>query len=329
MKILLPYLKLYEGDSIHDLNVIPGGREYFIKLVNKHIEGVIPVEYDQNDNATEVILESIKRHSPDIIFNNYNSFETTLNIWEEVCIPILWLNHIVFPQKEHNKYFVLKNKFTRRQPSIAFVSQFQLDTYEKVLQKSYKKLFVSPMFSTHHEISKTKKYDACVVSRLDSFKHPFWLSERFDGNHVILSNRNTIEKEYLDQHKHFENRVRYIDEHSKIMEFVSTARVNVVTCPNETWSISALESLERGVPVIVVSDTGKHVVQELCDGDSIEVIPSNASGDQILSSIERLSQKQTPEMIQKDVLLRHPKEMWKSGIYESLSTTIDLFRGSY
>lgn len=332
MKILLPYLKTFSSDSIHNIDNLSGGREYFCKLLYRHIENVVPVEFEESDlkngRVTRMIIDSANQYGVDVIINNYNERETTVDVWSEIDIPIMWVNHVLFDISQKRYLLKLLNDFTRRQKNLVYVSEYQYNNLNKFFNQNLKRNIISPVFSTLKSSESLDEIqdDIITISRIDEFKHPFQLPLVYGEHSVsIFSNPNTVQQEYFDEYSQFHHLVKWTDSHDEILENITRFKVSMMTCPYESWGISAFESLERGVPVIAVAEKNSHASLEISRPEYVELVDHvKLTTEDIHQCISRLS-KLDRRKISQDTINKHTKQRWLDKIQKSLEDTIKSF----
>lgn len=338
MKILMPVIQ-HEGKNVSlDSDTILGGVEMFQKLVYKNIDNVIPVyisyEDRMNRNVSSVMQRAVNEHNPDIIFTNH--FNATYTVgFQKYDLPVVWLNHSPGIRSIYNVESVKAMKeFTDNQGSIYFVSEDQKSKFdaisERILGHKVEKVrgYVNSCFSDGlEEVSNNKRYDAITVGRSDPTKNPFFLHKKVNGSDlttcVLTSDPLFQSIQQLEYARHNERwgcprfTVKNSD-HKTTMSMLATGKVYVSTCPVESWGITALEALTRGLPLILVTDsTGTHGSQCVADRETdYRMVSTSVSTEELCSVINELKDLTYEQRcdISYRTKQKHSKDNWVANL---------------
>lgn len=328
MKILLPYLKRFDESTIYDNTIVPGGVELFSRLVYENFEDVIPVEFTRADQqhrkVTTKIVREVVTHNPDIMICNYNSTSLTKRVWEYTKIPILWINHNNCGGFSTPQLLDYMREFMKRQPYLAFVSQFQIETYKNRAKFDFgSPLVINPCFARANVKPATEfNQDAITVSRMDKIKDPFWLSRVYNGPYKIFTTSSTLHGDYSQKFNNYHKHLHYDYSHAAIMDELRKSKVYVSTCPSESWGIGALEALERGVPLILRANKESHASKEISPNPEFyRLVKNKISSDEMQQHIDDLCKLDRQQIIT-ETYKYHSRQRWIDNLKHALNLTI-------
>ena len=334
MKILMPVIQHKDKDVRLESDVVLGGVELFQKLVYENIEGVIPVYISYEDRmerrVSEIMQLAVNTHKPDLIFTNHFSHAYTVG-FQKFDVPVVWLNHSPGIRSIYNVESIkAKAEFAANGGSIYFVSQDQhskLNAISKrILGEEIANVYgyINSAFARgDEEVSKNKYFDAVTVGRTDPTKNPFFLHNKLKNSSLktcVLTSvplfDSDAQKEYAEKNAHWEyprDTVRGL-KHLDTMAIMATGAVYVSTCPVESWGITALEALTRGLPLVLVTDSsGTHGSQAIAqDSSDYIMVPTNVKPDDLedaINSLKNLTFEQRLD-ISNRTKAKHSKENW-------------------
>lgn len=344
MKVLLPYLS-YDGNTLDDPKVI-GGIEMFAKNIYQNIEETIPFYYTNEDRSkrtvTKKCLSMIENCRPDLLVVNYDTTTLTTRIQEFSDIPILWIVHVrggainSIPLVKHI------HKFVENGGTLCMVSEHQYHSYNKIsLRTHFKELPISSYINSsfcigNEKVYKELIYDAVTIGRVSEYKDPFWLFEKMKGsNKHSLIMTNDIEDflygdniNYFNKNKHWTYPQEIIKNlsHEDTMRNLSQSKCYISTCKNETWGITAMEALSRGVPLILATDsTNAHASESIAADPSHYIkVKRSVKRKVIWEAVDKLASMTYNDRIHisEQTKLKHSKEAWISHFYDILDMTL-------
>jgi glycosyltransferase involved in cell wall biosynthesis len=344
MKILLPYLS-YNNHTLDDKKVI-GGIEMFAKHIYDNIEETIPFYYTNEDRkkrlVTKKCIESINMHNPDVLVVNYDTATLTTRVQEVLDIPIVWIIHIRGGAISSLSLVEKMHSFVENGGVLCMVSEHQYHSYNKISLRNHLKnipifSFINSSFCLGNEIVSNKQlYEAITISRISKYKDTFWLFNKLPHNErniALLTNEVDDflygeNLKYYEKNKHFEKTHKIFKNftHQKTMNILSQSKCYVSTCQNETWGITALEALSRGVPLILGTDgTNTHASENIAaDASHYVKIKKTAKREDLLNAIDKLSTLTYNERISmsEQTKIKHSKEAWISNFYNVLNYAI-------
>ena len=275
MKVVMPI-------PVHSDGIVSGGIEKFSQqLVD--IVGVIPIyiskEDKKNRNTNYIIKRSVLNVIPDIIiinepwaYNHVKKFNVPI-----VCIMhepltrdirMVQLGHILREMIDAgvHLYFVSKRQFQFHKEMAKRIQN--VDILDEEI-----KGFVSSSFCENMIFSNKSKYDCCTIGRSDISKNPFRL-HRFmknsDMSSLIMTNdvvyKSDNQNKYVESNRHWKDPQSTLKNlpYNEVIDNLSKSKSFCSTCPDESWGITAMESLGCGVPVILLTDdSGNHASEDI------------------------------------------------------------------
>jgi len=267
---------------VHSDGIVSGGIEKFSQqLVD--IVGVIPIyiskEDKKNRNTNYIIKRSVLNVIPDIIiinepwaYNHVKKFNVPI-----VCIMhepltrdirMVQLGHILREMIDAgvHLYFVSKRQFQFHKEMAKRIQN--VDILDEEI-----KGFVSSSFCENMIFSNKSEYDCSTIGRSDISKNPFRL-HRFmknsDMSSLIMTNdvvyKSDNQNKYVESNRHWKDpqfTLRNLP-YKKVLDNLSKSKSFCSTCPEESWGITAMESLGCGVPVILLTDdSGNHASEDI------------------------------------------------------------------
>jgi glycosyltransferase involved in cell wall biosynthesis len=300
-----------------DDDAVVGGVEMFQKLVYKNIPDIIPVYITYEDRmkrrVKQVMQAAIAQHKPDLIFTNH--FATTYTLaFQQFGIPVVWLQHMpaVASHLMLNSCKAMV-EFVNNGGLIYFVSDTQHTKINKIAKRTLDVEipcagFINPFFV--HKKLKSTNISRCVIT-----------------NNPISSGDAQIK--YTEVNSKWEDpnfTFRGLN-HKDTMDILSASKVYISTCPVESWGITALEALSRGLPCVLVTDTtGTHSSQIIADKDSDYICVSNGcKTEELVGAIEKLSKLTMEDRLDLSnrTKLKHSKSNFISGVTNMLNSALN------
>jgi glycosyltransferase involved in cell wall biosynthesis len=180
------------------------------------------------------------------------------------------------------------------------------------------------------------EYDITTIARMNRIKNPYMnhkLSHP-NGYHslILTTTSNLVTSENIHYYKinsHWQYPQETIENlpHADVMEKLAHSKVYFSTCPAETWGITALEALARGLPVILATDSTDTHASECIPAKSehlvkvrtnIRPVPFKESVDKLL----KLSYNERME-ISELTKQKHSKENWIRSLQNLFEQTIE------
>lgn len=345
MKILLPYLQSSD-DRIDSPNVI-GGLEKFCRDIYQNFDNVIPIHISraerQNRDSDKIMLRAISQYEPDLIFTNFDNAPVSSNL-QKFNIPIVWISHVGSGHVARIPVAKRMKKFTNNGGVLAMVSNFQYQGMTKMSKRIHDfdldiyEEFINPSYTQGDETTSNDiQCDLITIGRMDKEKNLFFVHKVGSKNGIrskVYSNSVNLNiqenQDYFDQNSHWKHPQETIMDktHTEIMNDLKHAACYATTCNHETWGITTLESLARGVPNLVVTKkNGIHAAETITPNSRfIRKVPNNLKSDEFKNLYNQLIQLDRNE-ISEQTKEKHSKEKWMSSISKLMDYTIDRHGG--
>lgn len=309
MKILLPYISR-SGENI-DSKIISGGLEKFAQNVfNLFPDEIIPVKLTKEDRINrrtkQIFLDYVNLHKPDIILlNDIDGYfhiplikygiPTILIIHEGLTGDIRYLglykNLHEFLNHGGQLYFVSENQYEYHNKHIKRITGKELSHISGFINSSY--------VIGNENVNKHLKYDAITIGRTDELKNPFYIHKKLKDTGLtscVITNKTNFQHNTI---KYYEDNLHWVDpqftlrglSYDDTMSELSSARCYISTCEVESWGITALEALSRGVPLILVTNnTGKHSSEIIAaDASHYRIVHKSIKSSELKTVIQELS----------------------------------------
>lgn len=331
MKILMPYINV-SGESIES-DIISGGTELFSKLVYENFDvEVVNISWnttrDDNKRYVELLHSVAKEKKVDLILSN-NIKSVCLRSLKNFGIPIMHITHTNYGNINSND---ILNEMTDLGHSLYAVSNSNME----FLNKKSKRLnlpnlnysgIVSPAYCMYDvSVNKTPQNTVATIGRANSYKMPFYIIPKLKNSKyspLIITSQGEDDDsiKYYASNKHHPHILNA--NHNDVIEHLRNSVASVITCPVETFGITALESLSVGTPILIhTNKSGKHASAEIVDNPNYYVCFSGSDTieDKIdmLSKIDRLEIKQRTQEL-------HSKANWIKTMSNAFDKTIETY----
>ena len=346
MKILIPFFMTDEHnlDSPH----VSGGIERFIQLIYQNFPGeIIPFYYNDEDRkkrlTTSKLSHAIIQYNPDVLMVNFDSPTLIDNIQETFNIPITWISHTAAGGISKVGHVKMMKDFLEKGGTLSMVSPWQYAGMNKLSQRINEMPldlnggYINAAFCNGDEpVYEDLDYDITTIARMNRTKNPY-LNHKLshpNGYHslILTTTSNLVASENIHYYKinsHWKHPQETIENlpHAQVMEKLAKSKAYFSTCPAETWGITALEALARGLPVIVSTDTTDTHASECIPADSKHIIKvrNNIRPDKFKDAVDNLLKLDYNERIQISELTKqkHSKENWIKSLQDLFEQTID------
>lgn len=293
MKILVPY---FDADNRNiDSPIISGGVEMFIKKLAKYIPEVITPQISLFDKSSPKQLRfrldtEIQKHNPDLIVSNYNSGTYNKYLTGKYNIPVMWINHMSTGFMSSLGTMPLLHEHQKRGHSVYHVSPYQDQKWNALSKRLLKTPFKADGFVIPSVVEDNvlkirigELYDCSTVGRCEGppDKDPFVLFRRVghDFKTLVMSNPKT--NAYYEEWKDHPTALWGLP-HEQILSYIASSKTFMVTWPNETYGIIALEALSVGTPIIINAKDNEH---------ASSIIPTAANQYRMVSTKDRKGQE--------------------------------------
>jgi glycosyltransferase involved in cell wall biosynthesis len=346
MKILIPFFMTDEHDL--DSPYVSGGIERFIQLIYQNFPGeVIPFYYNEEDRkkrlTTLKLSQAIIQHNPDVLMVNFDSPTLITNIQDTFNIPIVWVSHTAAGGISKIGHVEMMKNFLEKGGTLAMVSPWQYAGMDKLSRRingiplDLNGGFINSAFCSGDEpVYEDLEYDITTIARMNRIKNPY-LNHKLshpNGYHslVLTTTSNLVASENIHYYKinsHWKYPQETIENlpHKEVMEKLSRSRVYFSTCPAETWGITVLEALSRGLPVVVATDTTDTHASECIPASPNHIVKvrSNIRPAPFKEVVDKLLKLSYNERIEISELTKqkHSKSNWIKSLQNLFEQSID------
>lgn len=260
-----------------DIHSIHEGIDYYIE---DQIENLKEYERKNKKAIFEKMLTAITRFKPDLIFSNYE-FSSIYQRLIGLNIPLIYNSHSIPQSWNDLNNGNLLHQFLELKNTLICVSEFHKNwmikyysgkrsiwnfngiTPDDILYPQYcSKEVIKPSDNIVRHISAaSKSKDTFLINKLlngTEFDHEVYttfsyLGCKMDDPYIVNAIENYKDKIFLDV------------KHADIMERIGSSLCGHVGNAPDTFTITSLEFLSRGVPLIVKGINGKHPAQEMVE----------------------------------------------------------------
>ena len=335
MKILLPYIISF-NDEINS-NIFGSGIGKFCHQIYHTFDDVEIIQIDDAEIRNfKKIGPYLKRKAleldVDIIISNYDQATFCGSRIIDSSIPILMISHSNTGVASIISRF---RNLLKKGHSIFLVSKFQRNYFDAMSKRLLPGTcidFGGYINSSYCQGDKPKlvepKYEVGTIGRCDPvFKKPFILKELLKDTNIKNLVMSNVEKDtdpyylkYKDQLDTFWNLP-----HSEVMANLAECKTFFATYWHETWSITALEALSHGVPIILNAKDNNHAANAIPAKSSHYKNISHNSKEELISAISSFDGIDRKE-IQDMTWEKHSLEKWKNEFANAIDKTVENFK---
>ena len=358
MKILLPYMN-FQGRDFFD-NVIAGGIEWFAKKIYDSYDNVEVVQLDIQEKFTEYkrkkSLKEIRtkalQYEVDVIISNWMTGVTTGARMSKMPVPVMQVEHITSHLLSCIGGMI---KLKKNNHSIFLVNPYQKNYYDAYAKRLKSPLvefdgFVEPAYveGEKPKIIENPQYDCVTIGRCDTiYKMPYRLKDMLkntDYNTLVMTNSISNKEKfpqnymYYEKNKHWDGCL-YDLPHDDVMKNLSNSKTYFMTWAEETWGITGLEALSRGVPLILNTKFEKdgspskkvgykepsHASNLLAIDKSHIININHNSTEDLIAAIEKLWNIDRQE-IQNKTWEKYTQKRWKKIMDNAIDKTIENYK---
>ena len=335
MKILLPYSNQL-GRGFND-SLITGGIEKFCHSIYDSFDGVKVLEIndpkDFNKNTTLIKNAAIK-YNADIVICNWIQASFAGAKILDCPIPILLICH------ENSQMLSTLYKFRKLQNvghSVCLVNPYQKMMYDKMANRINEAPIEFDGYTNSCCVSGDKpkledtEYDVGTIGRCDPRDKKIFIMKTLLKDtgirSLIMSNRveeSSVCYSYYMKNQHWEDTMWDL-KYDDVMSNLSKCKTFFQTHWNECFSITALEALSHGIPLILNTKNNIH---------SSNIIPAHPSHyknitfnskEELVDAIRSFDDVDRKE-IQDMTWEKHSLENWKKQISNCIDKTIENFK---
>lgn len=335
MKILLLYTHPFD----YEINspVITGGVEKFSQNIYSNFTCdvyQVPSSFERKKEQEKLINYCTNSDADVIISCNEPSIFNSNHLLD-INKKIIHFSHMNFCMISYLERIIKLQKYGH---SVIGVSLHQQNTirsmakrckldfkaYDDIIFPSYVKDFAKNFYS---------EYDVATIGRLGKQKDPFLvkrLLEKTDKSSVIfttdlsLSNvhGHSDEKYILKNEKFLHDNVHYGLQHDKILDILPTIKTYFSTWHNESFGITSLEALSRGLPIILRGDNnGEHASSYIpLKKEFYRIIKKDTK--QLVDAIDILSKVNRLE-IAETTYEKYNRDVWVSKMKKIITEAVE------
>lgn len=273
----------------HDVRVfVPFGD------IHKHFTGVdifnekIPddikkFESANKDQILNTMIKNIQSFKPDVIISNFTFGSKPYGRLMELNIPILFWCHAIPGFFSDLMSADLLRKFHNLGNSITVVSNYHKQRFMayygsnremwKITESITPDFIIPPTYCTKPEVIQPADGFVRHVSAANKGKNTFFIHKAFSNTSVPTEVFTTISylggqlDEYVTKGVElYSDKTRFDVDHDTMMEVIPKSTACFVgLAPYDTFTITSLESLSRGVPLFLKGYKGQHPAYEMVD----------------------------------------------------------------
>ena len=358
MKIILPYVNFQGRDFFDD--IIVGGIEWYARKIYESYDNVEVVQLDiqgkideqRRTEACNKISKISIQHNADVIISNWLTGVTTGTRMAEMPVPVMQVDHYNSPLMS---CLGGMQRLKDKNHSVFLVSSYQKNYYDQFATRLKTKLinfdgYVEPAYieGEKPKVIENPKYDCTTIGRCDpNYKMPYRIKEllkKTDYNTLLMTNKISNKDmfpenfDYYEKNKHWDGCL-YNLPHDKVMENLSNSRIYFMTWADETWGITGLEALSRGVPLILNTKfemdgrpskkigykEPSHASNLLATDKSHFINIDHNSTKDLIDAIEKLWNVDRQE-IQNKTWKKYTQKRWKKIMDNAIDKTIETFK---
>jgi len=335
MKILLPY-STQHGQKFNS-SVVVGGIEKFCHSIYETFDDVKVLEINditEHQYNTNMIKQTAKEYGADIIICNWiqASFAGAKIVDSE--IPILVICH------ENSSMLSTPSKFRKLRDfghSIFLVNPYQKMRLDLMSKRVNDSPVVVDGYINSCYVSGNKpelieqEYECCTIGRCDPRdKKPFVMKTLLKDTEIknlLISNSVTEESfsyKYYLKNKDWDDTLWDL-EHGEVMKNLSKCKTFFQTYWNECFSITTLEALSHGIPIILNTKNNIHSSNIISAHSSHHKNITYNSKEELVNAIKSFDHIDRKE-IQDMTWEKHTHDKWKTHFLNCIDKTIERFK---
>lgn len=334
MKVLMPYVDIRNGAITE--KTVSGGTELFSRLINNNFDTVVfnvPWKTTPKENKKYItqIQNLIEEHKIDLILSN-NIKAVCFYALRKIDIPILHITHTNYGLFTANETLA---KMIGVGHSVFAVSQYNKSYFDdRAIRLNQPKVdfagILAPAYCQYDMPVNTNPAKSLItIGRSNSYKHPFVLHKMvkdtgYTADVITSIGVDDDSVSYYEKNKHLPHQLQL--PHEQVISRLANSSVSVITCMNETFGITALESLSVGTPVIIRAGiTGTHASAEIAADSSHRVlIRKNNETKKAIDSLIKIDRNVIKQMTQD----KYNKTQWVIDYQNAFDKTIENYKRS-
>jgi glycosyltransferase involved in cell wall biosynthesis len=337
MKIVMSYLDPFDR-PIED-KVVTGGIEMFSKLIYQNFNNVSvfqPKFEDDRKTVNENFVNFLRKEKPDLVITNHEQAMFSNRNVVEAGFPIFHVTHMNFCVRSYLDRLKIHNEYNH---SIYCVSPTQQMIFNKMATRCgvnfggyagiIRPSFIEDLCTKFNDI----EYDVTTIARLGSQKNPFLLKKLAEGTDLSTSiftskyekddeRDGHADEKYINKvSKWFDSSVSFGLPNSEIKEQINKAKVFLSTWKKESFGITALEALSKGLPIILLKDTHGGHASTIIPADEKHMCLIDDNQISFVEAFEKLKGIDRKEIAEK-TFEKHNKEKWIKDMTVEFEKTI-------
>lgn len=335
MKILMPYVDISGGDISN--KKISGGTELFSRLICDNFDVVVfPIPWTtdnkQNKQYQNSLIKTFYDEKCDLVLSN-NFKSVCFYALRDLGIPIMHITHTNYGLANSNQIIAAVESHGH---SIFGVSQFNIDYHQnKSKRLSIPELnysgFLRPAYCSYDLPVETNPTDNVItIGRANTYKAPFIIYKALKESKYkpLVITSLGVDHDSVTYYERHKDKHHLIDlPHDQVIDHLRKSACSIITCTNETFGITALESLSVGTPVLIrTNDKGRHASEEIAATEShyrcFKTDADRAEIEQKLDELVKLDRTEIKEMTQE----KHSKQKWVSEFSRAFDMTIEKYK---
>ena len=331
MRVLIPYRDVLGRDVTSPIT--SGGIERFVRHLIHELDDASAVDvtklyYGDSEAMKELVATTVRERSIDLVICNYPHRCLNTSLSKSIPnIPIIWVNHHtagLHPQAED--IAARMERHVREDGRLWMVSEKQADDWIEFGHRfghevRYHGIIPPSMIRSDFRHSGEVRWDVVTVGRCDEVKNPFLAHEvsrrarlrslvmcGFAAGEYCLKNQDWTGWQVTGWN--------YTD--NRVSSELSRSGVFLVTWPDETFGIAALEALAHGLPLVLYAPSGSHVCEALLPGSPW--IIKATSIEELEPAIRRMSEIVPKERMMLSTAARslHGAKKWREKLKEMI-----------
>ena len=301
--------------DLDDSNII----KYSSEIVSKE-----NINLNHNKEFPKIVrklIEISKKFKPDIILSNYSFIGSFYNTLQSLGVPIYYLCHTSPGSFSDLVGCPFLHDMLKNGHSLGAVSNYQKDLiekYYKIKRKSFKRgsniLYgdieyniavdhvTAPTFAIRQQIIEAKQNTIRHVSVANKEKKTFliheftkdlFFSEVFTTTNYVGASREAISylEINLEKYKDCNTCKTYIDiDHSQIIDRLKdSTSVFVGLAPYDSFTITSIEALQFGIPLILYGKNGYHPALEFVSKEFLKYVYVYSKRDDFITKLEEFN----------------------------------------
>ena len=317
-------------------------------------DGLTVKEYEKTkrQHIEETMFRSLLAFKPDVILSNWIFNNKLYQKLMNFDIPIVYNSHSIPGFWSDLMSANMVAEFTQRGHTLLCVSDYHasrtVDYYNQ--RRSAWTFDETPvpdnfLFSSAVPRFRAVEHDGVVrhVSAASQEKSTFGIHKLLDGSDIVSEVYTTLNyvsdyskneiyvKKNLELYNEYPRVNKFDVDHSEIMDNIAKSVCTFVGLhPVDSFTITSLESLSRGVPIIVKGFKGRHPAQEMVEDHMKQYIYVYDKKEDVIAKVKEWSNMTigTRQAIADSCYIKCSQEAYKTRINEVLDRAISKYENN-